>query len=45
MADDQAGPSQQESSNSDQQIVKAERKQVAHQADDIKSMLQAMAVQ
>ena len=43
MADDQAGPS---NTNRDQQIVKAdERKQVAHQADDIKSMLQAMAVQ
>lgn len=45
MADDQAGPSNREAVNGDQQIVKAERKQVAHQADDIKSMLQAMAVQ
>lgn len=45
MADDQAGPSQQDSANDDQQIVKAERKQVANQADDIKSMLQAMAMQ
>ena len=45
MADDQAGPSNQEVANGDQQIVKAERKQVTHQADDIKNMLQAMAVQ
>ena len=45
MADDQAGPSNRDVADGDQQIVKAERKQVAHQADDIKSMLQAMAVQ
>lgn len=44
MADDQAGPSNRDAGNGDQ-LVKAERKQVAHQADDIKSMLQAMAVQ
>ena len=44
MADDQPGPSSRDA-NGDQQIVKAERKQVAHQADDIKNMLQAMAVQ
>lgn len=45
MDDDHAGPSQQDSASGDQQIVKAERKQVANQADDIKSMLQAMAMQ
>lgn len=45
MADDQAGPSHRDAAKGDQQIVKAERKQVAHQADDIKSMLQALAVQ
>lgn len=45
MAGDQAGPSNRDAADGDQQIVKAERKQVAHQADDIKSMLQAMAVQ
>ena len=44
MGDDQPGPSQQDT-NGDQQIVKAERKQVANQAEDIRSMLQAMAVQ
>ena len=44
MADEQAGSSQQHA-NGDQQIVKAERKPAANQADDIKNMLQAMAMQ
>jgi hypothetical protein len=45
MADGQPGPSQQDTSNGDQQIVKAERKQGTNQAEDIKSKLQAMALQ
>lgn len=44
MADDQAGSSRQDAANGDQQIVKAERKPGPNQADDIKSMLQAMAM-
>jgi len=39
MADGQPGPSQQDTSNGDQQIVKAERKQGTNQAEDIKSKL------
>ena len=46
MAGNQPGSSTQEQvANGDQQIAKAEKKQVAHQAEDIRSMLQAMAVQ
>lgn len=45
MAEDRPGPSNRDAADGDQQIVQAERKQVAHQADDIRSMLQAMAVQ
>ena len=45
MADDQAGSSRQDAANGDQQIVKAERKPGPNQADEIKSMLQAMALQ
>lgn len=45
MADDQPGPSNQAVANGDQQIVKPERKQVEKQAENIKSMLQAMALQ
>ncbi|DBB08722.1 hypothetical protein WJX82_007365 [Trebouxia sp. C0006] len=45
MADGQPGSSQQDTSNGDQQIVKAERKQGTNQAEDLKSQLQAMALQ
>ena len=45
MAEDRPGPSNRDTANGDQQTVQAERKQVAHQADDIKNLLQAMAVQ
>lgn len=45
MTDDQPGPSNQAVANGDQQIVKSEGKQVANQAEHIKSMLQAMALQ
>ena len=45
MADGQPGSSQQDTSNGDQQNVKAERKQGTNQAEELKSQLQAMALQ
>lgn len=45
MAEEPAGPSSQTVADGDQQVVKSERKQVTNQAENIKNMLQAMALQ
>ena len=45
MAEEPAGPSSQTVADGNQQVVKSERKQVTNQAENIKNMLQAMALQ